>query len=87
MVSSKTIEKQMRDESVNYYVGALEQADNPEIEPQIYIWEPKVISYMKKGMLTKKQLKMVKDAIDRYKIFKFAEALKCESCKIYKGTI
>jgi hypothetical protein len=87
MVSSKTIEKQMRDESVNYYAGALEQADNPEIEPQIKIWEPKVIRYMNKGELTKKQIKRIKDAVDKYKIMQFAKALKCESCKIYKGTI
>jgi hypothetical protein len=87
MISAKTIEKQMRNESVNYYAGALEQVDNPEIEPQIKIWEPKVIKYIKEGMLTKKQIKRVKDAIDKYECLKFTNALKCEPCKIYKGEI
>jgi uridine kinase len=87
MISAKTIEKQMRNESVNYYVGALEQVDNPEIEPQIKIWESKVIKYMKEDMLTKKQLKRVMAAIYKYESLKFAEALKCDPRKIYKGTI
>jgi hypothetical protein len=84
MISSKTIEKSMRDQSVNYYIGALEQGGNSEIDPQIKIWEPKVIEYMKRGMLTQKQIKMVKIAIKRYK---YRMALKFEPCEIYKGTI
>lgn len=61
------IEKQMRNESVNYYIGALlEQADNPEIKPQIKIWEPKVANYMENGNLTLKQLSRIKNAIEKY---------------------
>jgi hypothetical protein len=77
------IEKQMRNETVNYYVGALGQVDNPEIAPQINIWQPKVVAYGKKDMLTKKQTNRIKQAL---KVYLFKSALMSEpSYKIYGG--